>query len=117
MTNKIQHLMIPYCLKSIHHLSTSKSYVWYSSIFKVMITNSLPLGGLYFRNQHSDLIAESSYELWGIGPKHANTTLLETTKMEQDMLLYHLVNIIAQIACIISNTYKDGLQLIHVMLI
>ena len=48
MPIKIQHLMSPYCLKSIHHLHISKSYVFHRSIFKVMITNSFLLDALLF---------------------------------------------------------------------
>ena len=48
MPIKIQHLMRPYCLKSIHHLSRSKSYALHREIFKVMIANIFPLGRNFF---------------------------------------------------------------------
>ena len=64
MSIKIKHLMRPYCLKSIHHLSRSKSYVLHRPIFKVNIMNSSLLGRLFFsRKRYFYLMAESLSEI------------------------------------------------------
>ena len=48
MSNKIQHVMRLYCMKSIHHFSRSNNYVLHRLIFKVVIMNSFLLNRLFF---------------------------------------------------------------------
>ena len=118
MSIKIQHLMRPYCLKSIHHLYISKSYVLHRSIFKVMITNSFPLDGILFLGSYILVLRMNPYlNPGGLVPSALKRHFWRPLKMKQYLPSWHLVNVIAQIACIIPSAYEDVLQLINFMLI
>ena len=118
MPIKIQHLMSPYCLKSIHHLHISKSYVFHRSIFKVMITNSFLLGALLFLGSDTLILRlNPCLDSGGLVQSALKQNFWWPLEMEQDPPSCHLVNVFAHITCIITSTYEGGFQLIHFMLI
>ena len=83
-----------------------------------MITNTFLLGVLLFLVSDTLILRLNPCLNSGESvPSVLKRHFWRILKMEQDLPSCHLVDVISQIACIISSAYKDGLQLIHFMLI
>ena len=102
MPIKTQHLIRPYYLKSIYHLSIPNIYVFHISIFKVMIMNSFLLSVIFFPGSDTLILwlnpcINSGILVTSVLKRH----FWQPLKMEQDPPSWHLVDVIAQIVCII----------------